>query len=142
MHRREIVKARSGVEAGPFPDILHFDLGAIGIGTDDDFFKLFRVLEQSHRAHIELAFLAGRSRLRTDAARRRLRVLLFERVLYVRGSDAQRGQPVRFEPEAHGVILGGEVFDVAHASHALDRVHQVDIAVVSKEDRVIRLFGR
>ena len=33
--------------------------------------------------------------------------------------------------------LGGEVFHVAHTRHALDGVHQVDVAVIAQEHRVV-----
>ena len=38
--------------------------------------------------------------------------------------------------------MRGEVFDVTNAFDALDGVHQVDVAIVAQENRVIRAFRR
>ena len=52
------------------------------------------------------------------------------------------GELVGPQPDAHGVILRGEILHVAHALHALDGVHQVDVAVIAQEHRVVGAAGR
>ncbi len=95
------------------------------------------ILEQPERTDIELHLLLLRRWLGTDASGGRLRVLLLDGIRDVLGSDAENGEPVGAQPDAHGVVLRSEVFHITHAPHALDGIHQIDVAVVAEEDGVV-----
>jgi len=130
-----------GAEIDP-AHILDLDLRAIRVGADDDFRELFRVFEQALRADVELAFLACGRGFRTDRARRRLRVLLLDRIGHVIRRHAQHRELFGIEPDAHRVILRGEVLHIAHAGHALDLIDEVDVGIVAEKHAVIGALGR
>jgi len=104
-------------------DVAHAQHRAIRIGTHQDGAELLRIREPAGGADVELVGGVVARRLRPDAPERRDLVLRADGVHDVGRGQAERGQAVGLEPDAHGVVAGAEHLRIAHAVHlALDRL--------------------
>ncbi len=83
----------------------------------------------------------GRRRL-ADLAGRDLDVLLGDRVLHVDRGDAEIGELVGIEPDAHRIAPLAEDLHVADAGQALERIEHLQIGVVAERDRIDRAVRR
>jgi hypothetical protein len=81
-------------------------------------------------------------RLGAHAAHSGLHVLRLDGGGNVRRGQSQRGQPVRLEPDPHGVVLQTKQCDLAHPPHTGERVDEVDRGVVVQKQRVEGAVGR
>ena len=77
-----------------------------------------------------------------DAARGRLQVLLLDGGDDVRGREAELGELVGVEPDAHAVVGAAEEVDLGDAGNAQQLVAQVDAAVVDQEVGVVASVRR
>src|SRR5580693_2781433 len=89
-------------------DVLEFDDGAIGIFADDDVAKLFRGDETSLSADG-----VGHRRTRRRGISSHLTggihdILLIERVDEIVDGEAELGENLRLNPDAHGIVGGSE----------------------------------
>ena len=80
------------------------------------------IAEAPERVDLHFESRAGRRRRLADLAGRDLHVLFGQRVLHVDGGDAEIGEPVGIEPDAHRIAPLAEDLDVAHAGQALQRI--------------------
>ncbi len=85
------------------------------IGSHDDVAELLRIGEPAQRVDLHLEGRAGRRRRLADLAGRDLDVLLRDGLLHVDGGDAEIGELVRIEPDAHRIAPLAEDLDVADA---------------------------
>ena len=83
----------------------------------------------------------GRRRL-ADLAGGDLDVLLGDRVLHVDRGDAEIGELVGIEPDAHRIAPLAEDLHVADAGQALQRIDDLQIGVVAERDRIDRAVRR
>ena len=122
-------------------DVLDADDGVLRL-LDDDVAELAGIDEAPQRAHGDLEGAGlGDGRLIEDA-RGHLHVLRLQRRHHVAGGEAERLQPVRVEPDAHGVVAAAEHGDGAHAVDAAQHVLHLHVGVVGDEQRGARLVGR
>jgi hypothetical protein len=107
-----------------------------GIGAHDDFPELGRVTQPPDRVDLHLEGCSRRRRRLADLARRDLDVLLRNRVLDVDRRDAEIGEFVGIEPDAHRIAPLAEDLDVADAGKPLQGIDDLQIGVVAERDRV------
>ncbi len=108
------------------------DRAAGGIGAHDDVGEFLRVGQPAGRVDLHLERRArGRRRL-PDLAGRDLHVLLVDRVLDVERGQAEVGELVRVEPDAHGIAALAENLHVADAGQALQLIDDLQIGVVGQ----------
>ena len=119
------------------------DLARGGFGAQHDVAELLRDRRGARAALtcISKARAGGRGRL-ADLAGRDLDVLFGQRVLDVHGGDAEIGEPVRIEPDAHRIAALAEDLHVAHAGQALQRIDDLQRGVIAQRDRIDGMVGR
>ena len=115
---------------------------SVDVGAHDDVAEFLLGGEASLRAHRVGELLPRGHRLAADLAGRVHRVLLLQRVEDLAHRDAELGERVGVDPEAHGVVSGAEDTDLTDAGHARHRVVDVDVRVVGEEERVVRTLRR
>ena len=108
------------------------DGAAVGRRAHDDVAELRRIAQAADRVHLHLEGRAGRRRRLADLAGRDLDVLLGDGVLHVDGGDAELGQLVGIEPDAHRIAPLAEDLDVADAGQALQRIDDLQIGVIAQ----------
>ncbi|MNM47889.1 hypothetical protein D3C81_588640 [compost metagenome] len=86
--------------------------------------------------------LAVGHRLGAELAGRDLHVLLAHGAHHVAGGQAARGNLVRVQPSAHGVVTTTEDLRVAHALDTCQRVLDVQAGVVAQVQGVVLAVGR
>ena len=118
---------------------------AVFRGLDDDLAELFLGGQPALSVHRELevrpAAVIGERR-RAHRAGRHLHVLLPDRAHDIAGRQAARGDLLRIEPHAHGIVAGPEQHDLAHARDAREHVLHVQHRVVAQVDGVVAIVGR
>jgi hypothetical protein len=112
------------------------------IGAHDDVAELGGIAQAADCVHLHLERCARRRRRLADLAGRDLDVLLRYRVLHVDGGDAEIGELVRVEPDAHRIAPFAEDLHVADAFEALDRIDDLQIGVVAQRHRIDRAVRR
>ena len=125
-----------GAELDP-ADVLQAHHGPVGVQADDDVAELLRRDEAPLGTDGVGELLPLRGRLGADAAGRVDRALLLHGVEQVGDREPEARQPLRLDPDAHGVVGGSVVLDLPHARHAVDGVVDVDRRVVAEEERVV-----
>ncbi len=112
------------------------------IGANDDVAELRGIAQPPDRIDLHFEGRAGRRRRLADLAGGDLDVLLGDRVLDVDRGDAERGELVGIEPDAHRVAALAEDLHVADAGQALERVDHLQIRVIAQRHRIDRAVGR
>ncbi len=120
-------------------DIHQANQRAIAARLQDDVVELRRLGEPPDRAHADLVHLGGRRGLGADLAGGDLDVLLLQGGDDIGRGQPARRQPVRIEPETHGVLALAEDLHIGDALDALDRVLDVDVDVVADELVVVAI---
>ena len=110
--------------------------------TYDDIAKLFRCNQPALCLHRIGEFLARRSRFATDLSGRIHRILRIDRTDYVGHRDAELGQHIGFEPDAHGVLSRTENLHAGNSRKASDGIVEVNVSVVREELGIISALGR
>ena len=113
-----------------------------GIGAHDDVAKFLGIAEAAGGVDLHFERRAGRGRRLADLARRDLDVLFGDGVLHVDRGDAEIGELVRIEPDAHRIAPLAEDLHVADAGQALQRVDDLQIGVVAERDWIDGLIRR
>ena len=129
-HQRVVLRAQ--LHPG---DIAQGQSGAAVVTAQDDSLELLGIDQTALGGHRVGERLRLVERFLTEAAGRELRVLLTDGVDHVGRRQAVLRQLVRTQPDTHGVVLGAELGDVAHAGQALDLVDDVDQRVVADFQR-------
>ena len=96
------------------------------------------IAQAARRIHLHLEWRASRGGRLADLAGGHLHVLLCNSVLYVDGSDAEIGELVRIEPDAHRIAPFTEDLDVADARQTLQRIDDLQIGVIAQRHRIDR----
>ena len=118
------------------------DRPAVRVGAHHDLAELGRVVEAADGVDLHLECRAGRGRGLADLAGSDLDVLLRDRVLDVDRGDAEIGQLVGIEPDAHRIAPLAEDLHVANAGQPLQRIDDLQIGVVAERDGIDRAVGR
>ena len=114
------------------------ELGAADIGKaheiavgllDDQVVELLRRAQIGLRQHGELALLAF------DAAGRNLDILAAQRRLDVLRRKVEGGEPLRIEPDAHGILPLAEQADLGNAGNGLELILDVAVGIVGDLER-------
>jgi hypothetical protein len=126
------------LEPGHVLEANHFARGA---SLDDDVAEFFLVLEAALGIQRDLEFRAFRGRC-ADLAGGHLHVLFADGGDHVAGSQIARGEFLRIEPHAHGVVAGAEHPDITHAGETSECVADVQRGVVAKIETVVAAIGR
>ena len=121
--------------------IAHAEHAAILIGADDDGAEFIRGNQAPRGGDIELIGRVLAHGLRTHAPKRSHLVLLLDRADHIRRRQAKRGQPVRLEPDAHGIIARAEHLRVTHTRNAAQSIEHIDGHVIADEQRIERAIG-
>ena len=123
-------------------DVLEQHLRTVRVGTHHDVAELLRCLEAPGRLYGVGKLGAGRCGFATDLSRRHQHVLLGDRPGDIRDCQAELGQLVRPDPDAHRVFRDTAAENLRQANSADTRqfVHDVDGAVVGQELLVIGAF--
>ena len=116
-------------------DVAHARHRAVGIGSKDDAAELLRGGQAPLRLHVHLELLVVAHGARADAPHRRLHVLRLDGVDDVGRRQVEAGEPLRIEPDAHGVVELAEQQRLADARHAGQLIENVDRSVAGDEDR-------
>ena len=93
------------------------------------------------RVHLHFERRAGRRRRLADLAGGDLDVLLGDGVLHVDRGDAELGELVGIEPDAHRIAPLAEDLHVADAGQALQRIDDLQIGVVAERHGIDRASG-
>ena len=133
----EAVGLRAELDAG---DVAQAHEG-VGVGAQDDVFKLFGGDEAPLGADGVGGGLAGQGGLGADFADGVDAVLRLDGLPDFAHADAEGGHFVGLEPDAHGVFAGAEDLDVADAGGAQQGVDEVDVGVVGHPCGVVFLAG-
>jgi hypothetical protein len=123
-------------------EILEQDFLAVGAGLDDDVVK-FRFGDQAALG-VDLQFERGRrahGRL-ADGAGRHLDVLFADGRDHIARSQAARGDFLRVEPDAHGVVARPEKLHRPGAGQPRQDVLDLQHRVVAQIDLVVAAIGR
>ena len=123
-------------------DVAKPDDRAVGIRPDGNRAELLFGLEASLRADGVGHVLTERRGIRADLAGGIDRALLQDGGAQIGNRETQPRQQVGLDPDAHGVVAGSEDARFADARHAIERIEDVDVRVVGKEQRVVGLVGR
>ena len=121
--------------------IAHAEHAAILIGADDDGAEFIRGNQAPRGGDIELIGRVLAHGLRTHAPKRCHLVLLLDRADHIRRRQAKRGQPIRLEPDAHGIIARAEHLRIAHTRHTAQSIQHIDGHVIADEQRIERAIG-
>ena len=101
-----------------------------------------RVAQPAEGVDLHFEGGAGRRRRLADLAGGDLDVLLGDRVLHVDRGDAEIGELVGIEPDAHRIAALAEDLDVADARQALQRIDDLQIGVIAERDRIDGMVRR
>ncbi len=119
-----------------FGDILDPHYGSIGIGADDDIFKLLRCCESIGRGHSECENLTIRSWLSADLSCGIDLVLRAYGIDDLRNGDFEGGETIWFYPNAHGVLPRTENAHTSNARNTCERIVDIDVGVVRQKRRI------
>ena len=122
-------------------NITHAEHAAILIGADDDGAEFIRGNQTPRSGDIELIGRVLAHGLRAHAPKRRHLVLLLDCADHIRRRQAKRGQAIRLEPDAHGIIARAEHLRVTHTRHAAQSIQHIDGHVIADEQRIERAIG-
>ena len=122
--------------------IFELDERAVGIAFEDDVIELRGLGETSDGADADLELLAGHGGLGADLSGGDFDVLFLEGVDDVVGGEGAAGHAHGIKPEAHGIFALAEDEDVGNAGHALERVADIDVEIVTDEERGVAVVGR
>ncbi len=131
---RLVVGQGAQLDARHVPEAHH---RALGVDAEHDRAELLGGLKPPLGAHRVGELLPRRRRLGPHAPSRVHRALLLHRPNEVGHGEAQAGQLVGLDPDAHRVLGEAEVDHLAHARHAVERVVDVDEGVVAEEEGVV-----
>ena len=121
--------------------VFHPDLGAVRHGADDDALELLDVIQPPLGLHRVGEVGGGAGGLGADLARRELGVLLADGADHVARGELQLGQPVRAQPDPHGVVGAAEQGGVPYAGNPLQLVDDVEQGVVRQIGGIKRTVG-
>ena len=127
-----ILVLRAQFDARDVADAKH---GAVRIGPQHDPAELFRRRQRALGLNIHLELLVVADRPRADATDRRLNVLGLDRVDHVGRRQAEVGQALGVEPDAHGVVELAEQQGLADARDAGQLIENVQRRIAGDEDR-------
>ena len=128
------VLERSELDAGNIAE--PHDRSGAGIRTHHDVAELGGITQPANRIHLQLEGRTLGCRRLADLARSDLHILLCDGILHVDRSYAQTHELVGIEPDAHRVAPLAEDLDVADARQALQRIDDLQIAVVAERHRI------
>ena len=118
-------------------DVFQADEVAIGIGFDDDVFKLSDFLKATSIAEGVLESLVFAF---TDITRGSFDVLFCQNSRYVRGDKTIRSHFFGIEPNAHG-IRTRKYLSITYTRYALHLRNEVNLGIVFQEVRGIAIFS-
>ena len=121
--------------------IAHAKRAAILIGADNDGAEFIGADQPPRGGDIELIGRILAHGLGADAPKRRHLVLLLDGADHIRRHQAKRGQAIRLEPDAHGIIARAEHLRVTHTRHAAQRIQDIDRDIIADEQRIERPIG-
>lgn len=127
----DVVDLGAKLDAG---DVAEAEHGAVGIGADDDGAELFGGGEAALGHDGEGEFLTGGDGAAADLAGGVDAVLRLDGGDDLGDGDAEFGELVGLDPDAHGVLAAAEGLDAGDAGEAGELVDHVDEGVVGEED--------
>ena len=132
------------VESAEFDsgDVLQSDNRAVRIRADDDLPEFLWILETALRANCVGHLLPVGRGLGAHLPGRVHGALRLNRAGKVGNSQTKFGEQIRLDPDPHGVIARSEKPHLAHARNTVEHIVDVDVCVVSEEERVISFVGR
>ena len=133
------VVLRPQLHAAHVPEPNH---GAVRLGADHNVLEVGQACQAALRPHGERELLRGRGRVPADLPGRVDGVLSMQRAGDLVDRDVELRQLVRIDPHAHGVLRRAEDDDLPDPGHARHRIVDVDVRVVSEEERIVRALGR
>ena len=118
----------------------------IGVGLENDVFKLRGLAEPPNGTHADLKLLSGLDRRLPDLPGSHLDVLLLKRAYNVRRRQTAAGHSHRIQPQTHRVLALSKNKNVRHSRHAFQCVLHVHVEVIAHEQRIVspvfRKYGR
>ena len=122
------------------PELGAADIGKaheIAVGLLDD-----QVVELLRRAQIGLGQHGKLALLAFDAAGRNLDILAAQRRLDVLRGKVEGGEPLRIEPDAHGILPLAEQADLGNAGNGLELILDVAVGIVGDLERGVPVAGK
>ena len=117
--------------------VAHAQHGAVRVGAHDDGAELLGAGEAPLGLQVDLELRVVAGGPRAHAPNRRLHVLLLDRRHDVRRREVQADEPVRVEPDPHGVVERPEQRRRPDPVHPRQRIEDVDGHVVGDEQRIL-----
>ena len=106
-----------GAEFNP-AEVLDAEKAPLLGSSHDDLAELFRSCHAATCRDVELEIDIGCERCSTDATNGCLHVLGLDRIGHVLNGNAEAGEPLQIEPNAHGIFLRPEQAGLSNARHA------------------------
>ena len=132
--RTQRVTVRAQFDPG---HVLEQRLLAVGAGLDDDLAEFLRRNQPAFGVDLQFEIHRLRHRLLADRAGGDLHVLFADGGDHVAGGQVARGDLVRVEPDAHGVIARAENLHVARAGNARQHILHLQRGIIAQINLVI-----